>query len=34
MWNTGWTLVTIIVAAGGAGLVLAVVTAVLLGRYA
>ncbi len=34
MWNTGWTLVTIVVAAGSAGFVLAVITAVLLSRYA
>ncbi len=34
MWNAGWTLATIIAAAGGAGLVLAFVLAVLLNRYA
>ncbi len=34
MWNAGWTLATIILAAGGAGLTLAVVMAVLLNRYA
>ncbi len=34
MWNAGWTLATIIAVAGGGGLVLAVVLAILLGRYA